>query len=75
MPLVYVKEDIPLEVHGTVSWGGSNYHGSDEPPWVEVDVTDVCCANTGEEVTSKFKASLSREDWEAIEDAILEAAY
>lgn len=35
--LSYKGIEFDVDVHGDVTTGGSNAHGSDEPPWIEVD--------------------------------------
>lgn len=61
----YVKGGMPVEVEGAYEWDVDG-----------IAVTDVTIrwANTGKPVTAKFENSLSWQDWDAITDAIAQAA-
>jgi hypothetical protein len=49
-----------LEIWGRVYEGGSTRWGSDEPPWAEVEISEIYDLFTNEE--------LSTEDWNRIVD-------
>ena len=69
----YVKGGMPVDVEGHVARGGSNYYGSDEPEWIEVEDIEIYWHGSARRVTPAFQSSLSAADWEAIETAIIEA--
>lgn len=33
--------EFGVEVYGNVTTGGSNFHGSDEPEWAEVEIEEL----------------------------------
>lgn len=72
MTTVYVKGGMPIDVYGTVSNGGSNSYGSDEPAWAEVSDVEIYWHGSTRPVTQSFKDSLSAADWEAIDESIIE---
>ena len=72
MATAYVKGGMPLTAHGSVTHGGSNSYGSDEPEWSDVEVDEVLWFNTGKPISKGFEATLSGADWEAIKTAIME---
>lgn len=64
--------ECEVEVEGTVSHGGSNSYGSDEPAWTEVD--DVVVYNSrGKRVSKRFMNKIDAKAWEAMTDALVEA--
>lgn len=41
-PTLHVRgHDVEVEVIGTITTGGSNSHGSDEPEWIEIEGIEV----------------------------------
>ena len=69
----YVKGGMPVDVEGYVATGGSNSYGSDEPAWCEVEDVVVYWHNSSRRCTPAFLSSLTAADWEAIDQAIIEA--
>jgi hypothetical protein len=63
--------EVSFEAEGSVSRGGSNRYGSDEPTWAEVEGIEL--THNGEAVSEKVLAKLTRADWEAIEEALIDA--
>lgn len=65
-----IEWEVELEIYGSVETGGSNSYGSDEPAWTEVTVDSITLPN-GKPLPRRMRESLTRDDWERIEESIL----
>lgn len=61
-----------VEVVGTVTYGGSNSYGSDDPEWTEVEDVTVYNAR-GNRVTQRFLDRIESKTWDYLYDLLVEA--
>jgi hypothetical protein len=64
--------EMNFEVYATVTSGGSNSYGSDEPEWFDVDITDICWQ--GRKVSDRLWNKIIK-DYEDIIDEDFENKY
>ena len=74
MTTVYIKSGMPVDVEGDVVHSGSNSYGSDEPACTEVESIEIYWHGSTRPVTAKFKASITKADWDTIHESLIEAA-
>lgn len=67
-----IEFECEVEAEGTVTRGGSNGHGSDEPAWTEVDGITLSNAR-GKPVSKRFTNALSASDWDHIAETLAES--
>ena len=61
-----------IEVYYDYSEGGSNSYGSDEPAWVDVDVTSIYGAGRTKPVSKRLSSALMSEYGQSITQSIAE---
>lgn len=66
-----IEWEVELEIEGSAETGGSNSYGSDEPAWCEVTVDSITLPN-GKPLPRRMRESLTRDDWERIEESLLD---
>lgn len=64
--------ECEVEAEGSVTHGGSNSYGSDEPAWTDVDGITLYNSR-GKPVSKRFTDALSASDWEHITETLAES--
>jgi len=62
---------LDLAVYGIISAGGSNGYGSDEPPWLDVEIDDVRRAD-GRKISKRLEHALLAEFGDVWAEKLLE---
>jgi hypothetical protein len=64
--------EFEVEVYGHVTEGGSNRYGSDEPAWIECEITNIYNPKTNKPVSKRLYSVLEKQFGDWFEEILIE---